>query len=88
VADFDIIELNEAFAAQCLAGLNKLIIPLDHAGLNQNRGGIALGHPLGISGAWIVGSAARRLRKGSESYALCTMSVGVGQGVSLALARV
>lgn len=88
IADFGIIELNEAFAAQCVAVLRELNIPLDHAGLNQNGGGIALGHPLGMSGARIIGSAAHQLKDATTNYALCTMCVGVGQGVSLALRRI
>ncbi|MEO1607511.1 MAG: 3-oxoadipyl-CoA thiolase [Pseudomonadota bacterium] len=83
--DFDLIELNEAFAAQCLAVLRALDIPEDHPGLNANGGGIALGHPLGMSGARIVGSAAQRLLETNATSALCTMCVGVGQGVSLVL---
>ena len=85
IASFDIIELNEAFAAQCVAVLNELNIPLDHAGLNSIGGGIALGHPLGMSGARIIGSAANQLSSPDASNALCTMCVGVGQGVSIAL---
>ena len=88
IETIDIIELNEAFAAQCIAVLRELNIPLDHAGLNRNGGGIALGHPLGMSGARIVGSAARQLATSDAKRALCTMCVGVGQGVSLALERV
>lgn len=85
ICDFDIIELNEAFAAQCIAVLDELNIPRDYAGLNQNGGGIALGHPLGMSGARIIGSAALQLGRTQSRRALCTMCVGVGQGVSVAL---
>jgi acetyl-CoA acetyltransferase len=83
----DIIELNEAFAAQCIAVLNLLSIPRDHLRLNRNGGGIALGHPLGMSGARIVGSAASQLSSSGGALALATMCVGVGQGVSVLLGR-
>lgn len=86
-ADFGLIELNEAFAAQCLAVIRSLGIPDDHPGLNVNGGGIALGHPLGMSGARIIGSAAIGLSNSDAKTALCTMCVGVGQGVSVGLDR-
>jgi acetyl-CoA acyltransferase len=86
--DFEIVELNEAFAAQGVAVLRALGI--DEAGthVNPNGGAIALGHPLGMSGARLVGTAALEMSNGSAKSALCTMCVGVGQGVAMALARV
>ena len=88
ISAFDIIELNEAFASQCIAVLNELKVPIEHPGMNRNGGGISLGHPLGMSGARIVGSAATQLLKRDQRIALCTMCVGVGQGVSMSLRRV
>ena len=85
-ADFDIVELNEAFAAQVLAVLAQLEIP-DDGRVNPHGGGIALGHPLGMSGARIIGAAARNIDENGHSTALCTMCVGVGQGVSVALGQ-
>jgi 3-oxoadipyl-CoA thiolase len=83
----DVIELNEAFAAQALACLRRLGLP-DNAGhVNPNGGAIALGHPLGMSGARLVMSAAYELKRSGGRYALCTMCVGVGQGVALILER-
>jgi acetyl-CoA acyltransferase len=83
--DFDLIELNEAFAAQAIAVCRALDLdPLaDH--INPNGGAIALGHPLGMSGARIVGTAALSLAEGQGRHALATLCVGVGQGVSIAL---
>ena len=86
-ADFDIVELNEAFAAQVLAVLAQLEIP-DDGRVNPHGGGIALGHPLGMSGARIIGAAARNIGENGHATALCTMCVGVGQGVSVALSQV
>lgn len=88
VADFDVIELNEAFAAQGLAVLRELGIADDAAQVNPNGGGIALGHPLGMSGARMVVTAIRQLERSGGRKALATMCVGVGQGVALALERV
>ncbi|WP_227268798.1 3-oxoadipyl-CoA thiolase [Roseobacter weihaiensis] len=82
---FDVIELNEAFAAQCVAVLRELSIDPQDPAVNPNGGGIALGHPLGMSGARIVGSAALELTLKGASHALATMCVGVGQGVALGL---
>ncbi|MEM9394283.1 MAG: 3-oxoadipyl-CoA thiolase [Pseudomonadota bacterium] len=87
-ADFDIIELNEAFAAQALAVLRGLEIADDDPRVNPNGGAIALGHPLGMSGARLAGSAALELSKRGTGRALVTMCVGVGQGVALALEAV
>lgn len=88
VADFDVIELNEAFAAQGLAVLRELGIVDDAAHVNPNGGAIALGHPLGMSGARMVVTALRQLERSGGRRALATMCVGVGQGVALALERV
>ncbi|TCS64616.1 3-oxoadipyl-CoA thiolase [Primorskyibacter sedentarius] len=84
-ADFDLIELNEAFASQALAVLRRLGIPDDAAHVNPNGGGIALGHPLGMSGARITGTAARMLARGEGKRALATMCIGVGQGIAISL---
>jgi len=84
----DVLELNEAFAAQVLACTRSLGIADDDPRLNPNGGAIALGHPLGMSGARIVLSAARELQRGGGKYALCTMCIGVGQGYAVVLERV
>jgi acetyl-CoA acyltransferase len=87
-SQFGIVELNEAFAAQALAVLRQLGIP-DNAGhVNPNGGAIALGHPLGMSGARIAGTAALELAERGEKTALVTMCIGVGQGIACALERV
>ena len=88
ISDFDVIELNEAFAAQALACLRQLGLPDDAEHVNPNGGAIALGHPLGMSGARLALTAVHQLEKIKGRTALATMCVGVGQGVSLALARV
>ncbi|MDX8523552.1 3-oxoadipyl-CoA thiolase [Mesorhizobium sp. MSK_1335] len=85
---FDVIELNEAFASQGIAVLRQLGIAEDAAHVNPNGGAIALGHPLGMSGARITGTAAFELREGGGRYALATMCIGVGQGIAIALERV
>ena len=85
---FDIVELNEAFAAQSLAVLRELGLPANAEHVNPNGGAIALGHPLGMSGARIVGSAALGLQEGGGTLALATMCIGVGQGISFAMATV
>jgi 3-oxoadipyl-CoA thiolase len=85
---FDVIELNEAFAAQGLAVTRELGLPDDDARINPNGGAIALGHPLGMSGNRLVLTAVHQLQKGGGRYALATMCVGVGQGLALALERV
>ncbi|QDL94621.1 3-oxoadipyl-CoA thiolase (plasmid) [Paroceanicella profunda] len=85
---FDVIELNEAFASQGLATLRALGIADDDPRVNPNGGAIALGHPLGMSGARISGSAALELVSGGGSKALATMCIGVGQGIAIALERV
>ena len=83
----DVIELNEAFAAQGLAVLRELGLADDDPRVNPNGGAIALGHPLGASGARLAGTAARQLRRVQGRYALCTMCIGVGQGIALVLGR-
>lgn len=88
IGDMDVIELNEAFAAQALAVLRELGLPDDAEHVNPNGGGIALGHPLGMSGARLALTAAEQLVRTGGRRALCTMCVGVGQGVALALERV
>ncbi len=88
VSDFDVIELNEAFAAQALASLRGLGLPDDAEHVNSNGGAIALGHPLGMSGARIVGAGVQELLRRSGRYGLATMCVGVGQGAALAFERV
>jgi acetyl-CoA acyltransferase len=84
----DVIELNEAFASQALAVLRELGIPDDAARVNPNGGAIALGHPLGASGARLVTAALYQLSRTHGRYALCTMCIGVGQGIALVLERV
>ncbi len=88
IGKMDVIELNEAFAAQVLAALRDLGVPDDAPHVNPNGGAIALGHPLGASGARLVATAMRQLARQSGRYALCTMCIGVGQGIALALERV
>lgn len=85
---FDVIELNEAFASQGLATLRELGIADDDPRVNPNGGAIALGHPLGMSGARITGTAALELASCNGKYALATMCIGVGQGISIALGKV
>jgi acetyl-CoA C-acetyltransferase len=84
----DVIELNEAFAAQSLAVLRELGLPDDAPHVNPNGGAIALGHPLGMSGARLVTTAMYQLQRSGGRYALCTMCVGVGQGIAIILERV
>ena len=84
----DLIELNEAFAAQALATLRQLGIPDDAGHVNPNGGAIALGHPLGMSGARLVTTAARHLQRMGGTFALCTMCIGVGQGIAMIIERV
>jgi acetyl-CoA acyltransferase len=85
---FDVIELNEAFASQGLAVLRALGVADDDARVNRNGGAIALGHPLGMSGARITGTAALELLETGGKYSLSTMCIGVGQGIAIALERV
>jgi acetyl-CoA acyltransferase len=84
----DVIELNEAFAAQGLAVLRDLGLKDDDARVNPNGGAIALGHPLGASGARLATTAINQLHKTNGRYALCTMCIGVGQGIAVILERV
>jgi 3-oxoadipyl-CoA thiolase len=84
----DVIELNEAFAAQGLAVLRELGLPDDAPHVNANGGAIAMGHPLGMSGARLVLTATRQLHRTGGRYALCTMCVGVGQGIAMILERI
>jgi 3-oxoadipyl-CoA thiolase len=84
----DVVELNEAFAAQALAVLRDLGLANDAAHVNPNGGAIALGHPLGMSGARLVTTAAHELKRRGGRYALCTMCIGVGQGIAMVIERV
>jgi acetyl-CoA acyltransferase len=88
IDQFDVIELNEAFASQGLAVLRALGIADDDPRVNPNGGAIALGHPLGASGARLVTTALHQLERTQGRYALCTMCIGVGQGIALAIERV
>jgi acetyl-CoA C-acetyltransferase len=88
LAQMDTIELNEAFAAQGLAVLRDLGIADDDARVNPNGGAIALGHPLGASGARLVTTAVNQLQRINGRYALCTMCIGVGQGIAIVVERV
>jgi 3-oxo-5,6-didehydrosuberyl-CoA/3-oxoadipyl-CoA thiolase len=86
--DVDVIEINEAFAAQVLGCLREFGLPADEPRLNPNGGAIALGHPLGMSGARLLLTAAHELKETGGRYALATMCVGVGQGMATVLERV
>jgi acetyl-CoA acyltransferase len=88
MADIDVVELNEAFASQALAVLRNVGLPDDAAHVNANGGAIALGHPLGASGARLVTTATYQLARTGARYALCTMCIGVGQGIAIILERV
>ena len=88
LSQMDVIELNEAFAAQALAVTRDLGLPDDGAHVNANGGAIAIGHPLGASGARLVTTALNQLERTGGRYALCTMCIGVGQGIALVLERV
>jgi 3-oxoadipyl-CoA thiolase len=88
IADIDLIELNEAFAAQALAVLRELGLPDDAAHVNPNGGGIALGHTLGMSGARLATTALHQLEQSGGRTALCTMCIGVGQGIAVMIERV
>ena len=88
IAQMDVIELNEAFAAQALAVMRDLGIPDDAPHVNPNGGAIALGHPLGMSGARLATTAMYELHKAGKRYALCTMCIGVGQGIAMVIERV
>jgi acetyl-CoA acetyltransferase len=88
IGQMDVIELNEAFASQVLAALRDLGVPDDAPHVNPMGGSIALGHPLGASGARLVGAAMYELGRRKGRYALATMCIGVGQGIALAIERV
>jgi acetyl-CoA acyltransferase len=88
IAQMDVIELNEAFASQALAVLRELKVPDDAPHVNPNGGAIAIGHPLGASGARLVTTALYQLQHTKGRYALCTMCIGVGQGISVIIERV
>jgi acetyl-CoA acetyltransferase len=88
ISDIDIIELNEAFAAQALACLRELGLADDAEHVNPNGGAIALGHPLGMSGARLALTATTELNERGASRALCTMCIGVGQGIAMVLEKV
>ena len=88
IDQMDVIELNEAFAAQGLATLRDLGVADDDARVNPNGGAIALGHPLGMSGARLVTTALVELEEKQKRYALCTMCIGVGQGIAMVIERV
>lgn len=88
IGQMDVIELNEAFAAQGLAVTRQLGLPDDAAHVNPNGGAIAIGHPLGASGARLVTTALNQLEKTSGRYALCTMCIGVGQGIAMVIERI
>jgi acetyl-CoA C-acetyltransferase len=88
IEQMDVVELNEAFASQSLAVLRQLGLPDDAAHVNPHGGAIALGHPLGASGARLATTAARQLARSGGRYALCTMCIGVGQGIAMVIERV
>ena len=87
LGQMDVIELNEAFAAQGLAVLRELGLPDEAPNVNPNGGAIAIGHPLGMSGARLVTTAMHHLIATRGRYALCTMCIGVGQGIAIILER-
>jgi 3-oxoadipyl-CoA thiolase len=88
IGDFGAIELNEAFASQSLACLREFGLPDDAEQVNPNGGAIAIGHPLGMTGARLVGTVAREMNRRGERYGLATMCIGVGQGIAMALEQV
>ena len=88
IGDMDVVELNEAFASQGLAVLRRLGLPDDALHVNPNGGAIALGHPLGMSGARLALTATEELSRRQARYALCTMCIGVGQGIAMVIERV
>ncbi len=85
--DMDVIELNEAFAVQGLACIQELGLSPEDERINPNGGAIALGHPLGMSGARLLQSAAMQLKRTGGRYAICTMCIGVGQGIAMLIER-
>jgi len=88
IGKMDVIELNEAFAAQAIPVLRELGVAEDAPHVNPNGGAIALGHPLGASGARLVTTAMHQLKRTNGRYALCTMCIGVGQGIAMVIERV
>ncbi len=88
IDDMDIIEFNEAFAAQALASARELGLKDDDKRLNPQGGAIALGHPLGMSGTRLLITATKQLERSGKRYALCAMCVGVGQGIAMVIERV
>jgi acetyl-CoA C-acetyltransferase len=88
LADMDVIEINEAFATQVLGCLKQLDLAYDDARVNPNGGAIAVGHPLGASGARITLTALRELERRGGRYALVSMCIGIGQGIALIVERV
>jgi acetyl-CoA acetyltransferase len=88
IGDMDVIEINEAFAAQALPVLRELGLADDAPHVNPNGGAIALGHPLGMSGARLALTATEELHRTGGRYALCAMCIGVGQGIALVIERV
>ncbi len=88
IGDFDWIQLNEAFASQSLACLRQLGLPDDADHVNATGGAIALGHPLGMSGARLVMTATHQLERFGGKFALATMCIGVGQGIAMAIEHV
>jgi acetyl-CoA acetyltransferase family protein len=88
ITDLEIIELNEAFASQALAVLRRLGLPDDAPQVNPQGGAIALGHPLGMSGARLALTATHQLQRSAGGLALCTMCIGVGQGIAMVLEKV
>jgi len=87
IDDMDIIEFNEAFAAQALASARELGLEDDDVRLNPQGGAIALGHPLGMSGTRLLITATKQLERSGKRYALCAMCVGVGQGIAMVIER-
>jgi acetyl-CoA acetyltransferase len=83
----DVLEINEAFASQALAVMKELRLDSDDPRINPNGGAIALGHPLGMSGARLIGTAMNQLDLSNGRYALCTMCIGVGQGIAMIIER-
>src|SRR5439155_18938595 len=88
LSQIDVMELNEAFAAQALAVMRELGLADNDARVNPNGGAIAIGHPLGASGARLATTAVNQLHRSGGRYALCTMCIGVGQGIAVILERV
>ena len=88
LTQMDVVELNEAFAVQSVAVLRALKLSDDSVHVNPNGGAIAIGHPLGASGARLIATAINQLERTKARYALCTMCIGVGQGIAVVIERV